>query len=136
MDCFRCGVCCQSYQPCLSLREAGRVARRLGMDLNRFRKEYADQRWPGEGNLLLRKRGEACVFLDRVDERVTSCRIHDFRPKACREWQADLTRRECIEGLKFWGLGVGKDGRISGPPRAIREFEAFLASLSGEKGIT
>lgn len=136
MDCFRCGVCCHAYQPCLSLNEAMGLARGLGMGPDAFRRLYADPRWPGKRNILLRKQDEACVFLERINGRQTGCRIHHLRPRACREWRADVTKPECLEGLKLWGLSVSAEGRITGPPHAKSEFDAFVKSLRPETGTT
>jgi len=129
MDCFRCGVCCHTYQPCLSLKEARALAYWLGVSFGEFKRQYADPRWPGSRNLLLRKEGEACVFLERLEGHLTGCRIYRARPKACREWEAAVTKRECIEGLKLRGLSVSTDGKIIGPARAVDEFNAFMKSL-------
>ncbi|MEW6142385.1 MAG: YkgJ family cysteine cluster protein [Chloroflexota bacterium] len=123
MDCFRCGICCHTYQPYLSLKEARGLASWLGLNFDEFKKKYADPRWPGKRTLLLRKQGEACVFLERLgDGRQTKCRIHQARPRACRDWEPAMTKRECVEGLKLWGLKISAEGHLLGTAEARREF--------------
>ncbi len=97
IECFRCGVCCVRYQPPLLPEEIETIAAGLGMPAKDFLDKYAQLTYVGY--LLSRSEGR-CVFLvyeEGGDK--ASCRIHSFRPKACRNWVPSLSRRECQEGL-------------------------------------
>ena len=100
MECCRCGVCCTEYQVNVSLAEGQHIADRLGLAWKEFLESYADNSWPGVDNFLLRKRDGACIFLERIKgSKVTSCRIHAFKPSPCIDWAPSLYRRECQKGL-------------------------------------
>jgi hypothetical protein len=134
MLCFRCGVCCSAFQPCLSLEEAGKLAGWLGLDISAFREKYSDPRWPGTRNLLVRQEKGDCVFLERLEDgRATRCRIHQQRPSACRDWVAGPDKPQCVQGLQMWGLAFKAD-KLVGPENALKEFEGFLKSLAESSG--
>jgi Fe-S-cluster containining protein len=130
--CFRCGVCCNGYQVNLSLSEGRRIADALGLTWEEFLDRYADQRWPGVGNVLLHQRNGACVFLEQTEgSKVTRCVIHPVRPSACAEWVPTLYRKECQQGLiRYWGLKVKPSGQLEGARQRVREFHALLESLA------
>ncbi len=97
IECFRCGVCCLRYQPSLMSEEIETIAAGLGMPANDFLDKYAQLTYVGH---LVKRAGDKCVFLvyeEGGDK--ASCRIHSFRPGACRNWVPSLSRRECQEGL-------------------------------------
>jgi len=129
--CFRCGVCCTDFQPYLKLTEARAIADRLGEGWSDFTRKYADSRWPFADSLLLRHKDGACVFLDRSPESpVSLCRIEDFKPQCCREWQAGYEKKQCRLGLqRYWGLDFNGAGGLQGPVDSINRFEIFLESL-------
>ncbi len=131
VPCFRCGVCCTRYQPPVSLTEARSIAAAFGVSLDEFLDRYIDDSWPGSEYYLLDAHDEACVFLERSEgSKVTSCRIHPVRPRACREWAPSLSRKECQQGLtEYWGLTVGPEEELIGPERSIRAFRRSLKSL-------
>jgi Fe-S-cluster containining protein len=81
--------------------EARDITQKLLINWERFLTEYADSRWPGTRSYLLRHVDGACVFLQSSpDKKQRLCRIHDLKPACCREWEADLKKPECQEGLK------------------------------------
>jgi uncharacterized protein len=129
--CFRCGVCCSIYQPRLVTSEVEEIASRLNLTGQTFIEQYADKRWPGTESILLRHQDGGCVFLDQPQDSVSGlCRIHEFEPECCRQWQAGLNQKECQQGLtRYWGLTVDNDGKPAGSPEKIRKFQAFLESL-------
>jgi Fe-S-cluster containining protein len=101
MQCLCCGTCCSRYQPRLTLDEARDITQKLGINWEQFLGEYADSRWPGTRSLLLKHIDGACIFLQRsIGNKQSLCRIHDFKPACCRDWNADLSNFECREGLK------------------------------------
>jgi Fe-S-cluster containining protein len=102
MPCHRCGVCCERWQPLISVDDAERLAAHLGMSFAAFRAAYTepypfdDERW------LLRHEGGGCVFLRfSEDDGVAraGCAVHPARPAVCREWTAGFDKKECIQGL-------------------------------------
>ncbi len=123
--CFRCGECCRRYQVLLDRAEAERLAHHLRVPLNEFLAKFADPRWPGVNSYLLRHNEGGCPFLrQRGDEFL--CAIHRIKPRSCRDWTADLCRRECQRGLAGrWRLTVDNDGELAGAPEDIRAFWDF-----------
>lgn len=97
VECFCCGVCCVRYQPQLSTEESETIAEGLKLSTEDFLARYAQFTYIG---YLLRRSERGCVFLawEKGDSRA-SCTIYPFRPEACRNWVASLSRPECQEGL-------------------------------------
>ncbi len=99
IPCFRCGVCCRRWQPLMTRPEVERLAAFLGLDAARFIEEYTRPYPLEEEAYLLNQRDGGCVFLG-ADERGRSlCTVHGARPQACRDWDASLLRKECLDGL-------------------------------------
>jgi len=128
IPCFRCGLCCTRYQPPLTAGEAEAIADALGMRLDLFLERYVDDSWYEPGRFLLDTDSNACVFLEPASEgRMASCRIHPLRPQACRDWQAGLHQKECLEGLnRDWGLAASPSGKLLGREQDLRKFRAFI----------
>lgn len=128
--CFRCGLCCARYQAPLTTAEAQAIADALGMTLDAFLDRYVDDSWYEPGRFLLDTGTDACVFLEPASEgRPASCKIHPLRPQVCRDWQAGLHKKECLEGLEqHWGLTASPSGKLLGPEESLRRFRAFLQS--------
>lgn len=99
IDCFRCGMCCERYQPIVTRKEIKAIAIHLGMAMDKFVSRYVQQ-VPVKEGFLLRRSEKGCIFLhqDEHDQRAT-CSVYAVRPKACRDWAASLSRLECREGL-------------------------------------
>ena len=96
IPCFQCGVCCERWQPLLDPIELGRVAAGLGMTVRTFNRRYT-RPYPvrrGYRQFLTNEQG-GCIFLED-----RSCSIYEHRPEICREWQAGLDKRECLEGMR------------------------------------
>jgi Fe-S-cluster containining protein len=74
------------------------IAQKLGMDTERFLGEYV-QKDSRSGELLLRRSRNGCAFLCWDQDGRARCDIYPFRPKACRNFVASLSRPECREGL-------------------------------------
>jgi Fe-S-cluster containining protein len=99
IPCFRCGVCCQRWQPLIGRAEAERLARFLGLPVEAFLARYARPYPLDDAQYQLRERDGGCVFL-RFEAGRASCAVHEARPQACRDWDASLSRRECLDGLR------------------------------------
>ncbi|MBN1643568.1 MAG: YkgJ family cysteine cluster protein [Dehalococcoidales bacterium] len=129
--CFCCGICCSKYQVHLKLAEAQDIAEHLGISLQEFRDNFTDPNWPGTETCLLRHKDGACIFLEHEPESAARlCRIHTFKPLACRQWSANPYRKECRQGLQqYWGLSVDVDGKIAGPIESLKRFQLFLETL-------
>lgn len=132
IECFRCGLCCMRYQPPVTVGEAKKIANALGMEFDDFLVRYVDDSWFEPGIFLIDADSKACVFLEpATDGRPALCRIHKLRPKACRDWQPGLDKKECLEALeRDWGLRTGPSGELLGSDEDIGRFRAFLASLN------
>jgi len=99
IPCFRCGVCCQRWQPLITRQEAEAIAAHLGLPTEQFLSRYARPYPLQEDTHILRHNETGCAFL-RYDGGLAACAIHQFKPLACRAWQAALGRKECREGLQ------------------------------------
>ena len=130
--CFCCGICCNDYQPHLELTESQVIADHLRVSLQKFLAECTDPRWPGTDTHLLLQKDGRCVFLEQKNESAAwLCRIHAFKPNACREWKASLLQKECRRGLSlYWGLSIDDSGKISGSDDNLRYFQNFLKTLN------
>ena len=130
--CFCCGICCSDYQPHLDMAESRMIADRLGMSLQKFFDDCTDPRWPGTATHLLLHKNGMCLFLEQQQgKNKWLCRIHDFKPDACREWAAGLEKNECRKGLSlYWGLSVDDEGKLTGSPADLECFQTFLKTLN------
>jgi len=107
IECFRCGICCVRYRPKVTLKEVKRIARKLGMSIDAFSSTYV-RAVPTKEAYILQSSADTCPFLRRDEEGAeAACSIHTFRPEACRNWTASLSRPECREGLAKLKPGGG-----------------------------
>ena len=130
--CFCCGICCSDYQPHLDMRESLTIANHLGISLQQFFNDCTDPRWPGTDTHLLLHKDGMCLFLEQKEGKARwLCRIHAFKPAACRQWTASLSRKECRQGLsRYWGLSVNASGQIVGSNEDLKCFQTFLKTLN------
>lgn len=98
IPCFRCGICCTSYQPPLTSEDIDNIASALCISRSKCISRYAHKASIKEGYLLKHTK-EGCVFLAWDVDGKARCTIHPSRPKACREWTPSLSKPECLEGL-------------------------------------
>ncbi len=127
VPCFRCGICCRSYQVRINLAEAKYIANRLKISWDEFITNYIDSRYLGEEQFLLRHEHGACIFLRQLNAKLTSCRIHPFKPSSCRDWAPSQFRRECQRGLaELWCLKVDENGNLQGDLENLTRFYSFL----------
>jgi uncharacterized protein len=129
LPCFRCGVCCRAYQVHLEEDELEQLSRDLGLSRRHFVKDFTDPRWPGEKTFLLKHENGGCVFLQNINERITGCRIHSFRPRACREWSAGSGKKECRKGAGLWSVEIDEQGNFTGDTGKVEKFKQFLDTL-------
>jgi Fe-S-cluster containining protein len=99
IPCFRCGVCCQRWQPLIGRLEADRLAASTGMETADFLAQFARPYPLEEDTHQLLERDGGCVFL-RFDNGLAGCSVHEARPQSCRDWDASLLRRECLDGVR------------------------------------
>jgi len=130
--CFCCGICCSDFQPHLDMTESKMIAEHLGISLQKFLDDCTDPRWPGTDTHLLLHKDGMCLFLEQKEGKAKwLCRIHAFKPAACREWTAGLFKKECRKGLsRYWGLSVDDSGKIIGPAKKLQSFQMFTKTLS------
>ena len=134
IECFRCGICCVRYRPKVTLKEMGRIARKLGMSINAFSSTYV-RAVPTKEAYILQNSADTCPFLrwDEKDAKAT-CSIHAFRPEACRNWVPSLSRPECREGLAKLKAG----GELLLPHdmyKSGRDIEKLSATMRDSEGI-
>jgi Fe-S-cluster containining protein len=98
IPCFRCGICCTSYQAPLTPEDIDNIASALGISNSKCISRYALKVPIKEGYLLKHTR-KGCAFLAWDADGKARCTIHPSRPKACREWTPSLAKPECLEGL-------------------------------------
>jgi Fe-S-cluster containining protein len=100
IDCFRCGICCILYRPKVTHDEIEKIATELSIDSKEFASKYV-RVIPEKGISILQTGVDHCPFLNMEEKtHKATCTIHSVRPKACRNWQASLSRPECGDGLK------------------------------------
>jgi Fe-S-cluster containining protein len=118
IECFCCGVCCESYQPKVTRREIKTIAAHLGIGKHKFISRYV-QRVPLREEFLLQRSEKGCVFLSPSEQNTKAkCTIYSVRPRACRDWVASLSQPECREGFR----------RIN-PPRPLMTPKEMYSSL-------
>lgn len=99
IECFRCGVCCARYRPRVTSEEMEHIAQELGIPTQVFISKYV-RAIPQKGARVLQNDEDCCPFLSwDKDTNAGTCAIYAFRPQACRNWLASLSRPECREGL-------------------------------------
>jgi Fe-S-cluster containining protein len=74
--CNRCMRCCRNNSIQVNPYESARIARNLNLTTGVFRRRFTAR---GEGTVLKRRRGGACIFLGEM-----GCTIHPDRPLVCR----------------------------------------------------
>ncbi len=81
--CTRCGNCCTGAPGTVRVSdvEIGALADHLGVDEDRFRRDYTG-RLRGGGVSLGEKPNRDCVFWDRRE----GCTVYPVRPKQCHSW--------------------------------------------------
>jgi len=90
-ECTQCGNCCTGPPGYVwfNADEATRIARRLGLSVEQFLKQYTHR---AGGRPSLNEvwnadvRGYDCVFLNRDERGRALCTIYDVRPTQCRTW--------------------------------------------------
>lgn len=83
--CERCGRCCREERTvAVSIEDARRIARHLGISLKRFMKEYTRPHELGDSvgsaRMMNKAPGEPCPFFDQA---LPGCRIHSVKPQVC-----------------------------------------------------
>jgi Fe-S-cluster containining protein len=129
IPCHRCGVCCQRWQPLITVEEAEELARFLDLDVQTFLTRYGRPYPLVEDGYVLNQVDGGCVFL-RFEGTLAVCTVHEARPVACRDWDASLRRKECIDGL---GGAGGPHGLVLPLPlyEADADNQIFLRQLRG-----
>jgi len=98
IPCFRCGICCASYQAPLTPEDIDNIASALGISSSKCVSRYA-LKVPTKEGYLLKHTKKGCVFLAWDADGKARCTIYPSRPKACREWTPSLAKPKCLEGL-------------------------------------
>ena len=83
IPCFRCGICCASYQAPLTSEDIDNIASALGISSSKCISRYA-LKVPLKEGYLLNHTKKGCIFLAWDADGKARCTIHPSRPKACR----------------------------------------------------
>jgi hypothetical protein len=94
VDCRQCAECCRVTEVELAERDVERLARLLGVRIQRFIEEYTARAESGE--LILRRTPEGCVFLSGND-----CTVYDARPGNCERFP-HLLRGQGSIAFRMW----------------------------------
>jgi uncharacterized protein len=96
IDCTECANCCRVATAKITHRDAEKLAKHIGVSIERFWTDYAEED-PTEGAIL--KRGpEGCVFLEG-----NRCGVYDARPASC-ELFPHLTRGPGSLVSRMWEM--------------------------------
>jgi Fe-S-cluster containining protein len=123
IPCFRCGICCTSYQAPLTTEDIDNIASALGISSSKCISRYA-LKLPIKEGYLLKRTEKGCIFLAWDADGKARCTIHPSRPKACREWTPSLSKPECRKGL----ANLKSEGQIM-------LLEEFVSSHDEKKGL-
>ncbi len=82
----------------MSPEEIQRIITFLGITSDEWKKSYDDPRWKSNEYRLIRQVNGACSFL-RHDNGLATCAIYPVRPACCADWEPDLGKKECREGM-------------------------------------
>ena len=99
IECFRCGICCMLYRPKVTRDEIEKIAQELSLSTDEFITTFV-RTIPEKNIMIIQNNADYCPFL-RLEKKThrATCLIHHCRPRACINWQAGLSRPECMEGL-------------------------------------
>lgn len=78
IDCLTCGNCCKTLQIVVGDKDIQRLARRLGITPQEFKKRYVSVGDDGEKHFTQ----TPCVFLGEGN----ACTVYEDRPQACRDY--------------------------------------------------
>ena len=129
--CFMCGICCQKFRVVLDMKEGNHIAKKMGMDWDNFKANYLEKYYVATDRFLIRQIDDNCIFLKKTNNQKAICRINDFKPVSCLEWQADTSKPECKTGLKkIWNLDISANGIIKGTEADVRNFDLFVNTIN------
>ena len=80
VDCTQCANCCRKLNPTLTLTDAKRLARHLGMTAIAFTTRYLQKIQQDKKDLLIFKK-RPCPFLKNKH-----CTVYEVRPSDCRSY--------------------------------------------------
>jgi Fe-S-cluster containining protein len=94
IDCRQCAECCRVTEVQLAGRDIENLARHLRISAAQFRREYTET--GEEGELILRRTGDGCVFLSGND-----CTVYEARPGNCERFP-HLLRGNGSVAFRMW----------------------------------
>lgn len=78
IDCTKCANCCKKVNPVLMPTDIRRLAKHLGLNVDKFRSQFLVDASRGEGSIF---RNKPCPFLYN-----DLCTVYDDRPGDCRSY--------------------------------------------------
>jgi uncharacterized protein len=79
IDCTTCASCCRVATTQVNGRDAERLAKFLGIKLNRFLGDYTME--SQDEGMILKRTDEGCIFLNG-----NLCSVYEARPETCRHF--------------------------------------------------
>jgi Fe-S-cluster containining protein len=80
-DCRACANCCRVAETNLSKRDVERISKYLGLKPKQFILQYTTDSAQEEGETILRRNENGCIFLEGND-----CSVYQVRPDTCQDF--------------------------------------------------
>ncbi|MCU1326578.1 MAG: hypothetical protein JWN34_1948 [Bryobacterales bacterium] len=80
-DCRACANCCRVAETNLSKRDVERLSKYLGLKPKQFILQYTTDSAQEEGETILRRNENGCIFLEGND-----CSVYQVRPDTCQDF--------------------------------------------------
>lgn len=106
-----------------------RIAVGMSVDIEELKSKFLTP-YPFNTNLYLIQNNNSCVFLEEKNGKA-QCKIHDFKPSCCRNWQASVYRKECMKGIK----GKTKDILILSNLFDNDEYDEFIEEITRNQDL-
>jgi len=122
IDCQACANCCRVATARVTGRDAEKLARFLGLSVERFVNEYCEE--SEEEGLILKRAEGGCAFLEG-----TLCTVYESRPSAC-DYFPHLVRGAGSLESRMWEMA----DRACYCPIVYNAMEAFKVEVGFRAG--
>jgi Fe-S-cluster containining protein len=97
-DCRACANCCKVAETDITNRDVDRLAKYLGIKPKQFIAQYTTSSVQEEGETILRRTENGCIFLDGND-----CTVYKARPDTCQDFPHLVRGAGSIES-RMWQM--------------------------------